>query len=350
METPSNISQTGAVPNEAATQELAPVQPAPLEQTPVDPGSQSWNPPGGEDDFDSLFQRTGYDGESIANSNTVSVEPTTAPAEPAPQQTPEQTPEPVKFELKTSTGTVYKTAEDAVKGIETKDRTIDQLRSMLAAVTGEDPLSKTGIKPNTTTAPQKPISYLQDDVRFAQDLTQAAELGQKTNDWKAYRNTLGQFVYEVVQSAVGPYIPVVQKVGRQEALEAVAKDAPEFRNFYGSKEYQEVLERRPKLANYIKTLEGNPTMQEDLAEMYRDVWNENQVRKLVELASKPSPVPQNPTPRMPITTARTPDFKQEPNDGMRRSQPKAQPTLATAEGRKLLIEMLEQKGLADINF
>jgi len=342
------MESTSALPNEADTQAIAPVPP-PLEQPAVVPGT-TWNPPTGDDDFDSLFQRAGIDGESITNSNVISAEPTTAPTEPAPQTPEPASPEPSKFELKTSTGTIYKSMEDTVKGIETKDRTIDQLRSMIAAVTGEDPLSKSGIKPGQTTAPQKPVSYLQDDVRFAQDLTQAAEVGQKTNDWKAYRNTLGQLMYEVVQSAVGPYIPVVQKVGRQEALEAVARDIPEFRNFYGTKEYQEVLEKRPKLASYIQTLEGNPTMQEDLAEQFRDVWNEHQVKKLVALAAHPAPVSQNPTPRMPIQPQRTPDFKHEPNDGMRRQTPVAKPTLATPEGRKAIIEELERRGLADVNF
>jgi len=231
------------IPNEAETIAIAPVPP-PLEQQPVDPGTQSWNPPTGDEDFDALFQRVGVDGENLTNSNTIPTEPTTAAEEPAPQVV-QTTPEPQWRELKTKTGTVYKTYEDTVKGIETKDTTIEQLRSMIAAVTGEDPLSKSGIKPGTTNAQPKPVSYLQDDVRFAQDLTQAAEVGQKTNDWKAYRNTLGQFVYEVVQSAVGPYMPVVQNVGKQQALENVSKDVPDFRNFYGSTDYQKVLEQSP---------------------------------------------------------------------------------------------------------
>jgi hypothetical protein len=341
--------QLAAIPNEAETTAIAPVPP-PLEQQPNDPGPQGWNPPTGDEDFDSLFQRIGVDGENLTNSNTVPTELTTAPEEPAPQEVPEAPPaKPSWTELKTKTGTVYKTAEDAIQGIETKDNTIAQLRSMIAAVTGEDPLSKSGAKPGTTNAPQKPVSYLQDEARFAQDLTQAAELGQKTNDWKAYRNVQAQLAYEVVQSAVGAYIPVVQKVGKQEAIEAVAKELPEFRNFYGSQEYQKVLEQRPKLAGYIKTLEGNATMQEDLAEQYRDVWNEHQVKKLAELASKPVAVVPNPTPRTPLKN-RTPDFRQEPNDGMRRQQPASKPTLATAEGRKALIEELEKRGLADVSF
>lgn len=338
----------GALPNEAETIAIAPV-PAPLEQPPVDPGSQTWNPPTGDEDFDSLFQRVGVDGESLVNSNTVPTELTTEAAEPAPP-TPAIASEPSKFELKTKTGTVYKSLEDTVKGIEAKDTTIEQLRSMIAAVTGEDPLSKTGIKPGTTTAPQKPVSYLQDRRRFAQDLTKAAELGQKEDSWDPYGNVLGQYIYEIVQSAVGPYMPVVQNVGKQQALESVTKEVPDFRKFYGTPEYQKVLEQRPKLAGYIQTLEGNPTMQEDLAEQYRDVWNEYQVNKLTELASKPTPVSQNPTPRVPLQS-RSSDFKQEPNDGMRRNQPQgAKPSLATAEGRKLLIQELERRGLADVNF
>src|SRR5271166_655933 len=163
-------TQPGA--NEGAVHEIALQPPAPLEQQATDSGLQGWNPPTGDDDFDALFQRVGVDGENLTNSNTVPTELTTASVEEPAPQTPEVAPaEPSRFELKTKTGTVYKTAEDAVKGIETKDRTIEQLRSMIAAVTGEDPLSKAGIKPGTTNAPQKPVSYLQDRRRFAQDLT-----------------------------------------------------------------------------------------------------------------------------------------------------------------------------------
>jgi hypothetical protein len=339
--------QAQGLPNEAETIAIAPVPP-PLEQPAVEP-QLGWNPPTGDEDFDSLFQRVGVDGESLVNSNTVPTELTTEAAEPAPQS-PTPTPEPARFELKTKTGTVYKSLEDTVKGIEAKDTTIEQLRSMIAAVTGEDPLSKTGIKPGVTNAPQKPVRYLQDRRRFAQDLTKAAELGQKEDQWDPYGNVFEQYVYEIVQSAVGPYMPVVQNVGKQQALESVSRDVPDFRSFYGTADYQKVLEQRPKLAGYIQTLEGNPTMQEDLAEQYRDVWNEFQVKRLAELASKPAPVTQNPTPRTPLQP-RTSDFKQEPNDGMRRNQPKGlKPTLATSEGRKLLIEELERRGLADIGF
>jgi hypothetical protein len=44
------------------------------------------------------------------------------------------------------------------------------------------------------------------------------------------------------------------------------------------------------------------------------------------------------------------DFKQEPNDGMRRNNAPAKPTMATKEGRRAIIEELERRGLADVNF
>lgn len=327
--------------NEAVTTQLQPVQ----EQT-AQPQTE-WNPPVGDEDFDALFQRVGNDGESIADSNAIPVEPTTETTEPATQQTKPE-PTAAKFELKTSTGTVYKDPEEAVRGIEQKDQLINQLRSMVAAVTGEDPLSKSGAKPGQT-AQQKPVSYLQDKRRFAQDLTKAAEFGQTQDNWDTYGNVLGQYIYEVVQSAVGPYMPVVQNVGKQQALDDVSRGNPEFRNFYGSQEYQKVLEERPKLANFIQIAESQPTLQEELKEFYQSTWDHAQARRMPELVKQHQSTP-NPTPRMPVQQVTRAPLT-EPNDGMRRAaQPTGRPSLATPAGRKAIIEEAEAKGLADIQF
>jgi hypothetical protein len=320
-----------------------PAQPV-LDNSPAEPQAD-WAPPGGDEDFDSFFQRVGNDGESLADSNAIPAEPTTEPAEPAPAQTPAS--QPSKFELKTATGTVYKSPEDAVKGIEQKDQLINQLRSMVAAVTGEDPLSKSGIKPGQTPAPQKPVRYLEDRRRFAQDLTKAAEVGQSQDNWDPYGNVLGQYVYEIVQSAVGPYMPVVQNVGKQQAIEDITRDNPEFRKFYGSEEYQKVLEERPKLATYIQTLEGNPTMQEDLREMYISAWEHAQARKVPELV-KQHQNPPTPTPRMPSQPVSRPSV-QVPDQNRVAAQPN-RPSLATSAGRRAIIEDAEAKGVADLQF
>jgi hypothetical protein len=329
---------TEPLPNEATTTTLA------IE--PTEPTTGEWNPPVGDEDFDSLFNRVGADGENLADSNAIPADQTTESAEPA-IATKTSTPEAPKFELKTSTGTVYKTPDDAIKGIEQKDQLINQLRSMVAAATGEDPLSKSGIKPGPTTAPAKPVSYLQDRRRFAQDLTKAAELGQRDDSWDPYGNVLGQYIYEIVQSAVGPYMPVVQSVGKQQALAEVAKGNPAFQDFYNSPEYHKVLEERPKLAQYIQQLEGSPTAQEDLREMYQSAWDHAQAKKLPELARQHQQTP-NPTPRMPSQVVSRPSL-QVPDRGQTVAR-EAKPSLSTPEGRKAIIEEAERRGLADVQF
>jgi len=163
---------------------------------PLEPAAV-WNPPGGDSDFDSFFSGVGKQGEEVADSNAIpSAEPTTVSSEPVAQAAPEPTKAP-EFVLKTATGPIYKSPEDAVRGIEQKDQLISQLRSMVSAVTGEDPLRKSGAVPGQTTSQPKPVSYLQDSRRYAEDLTKAAELGQKTGNWDAYRNVSAQLQFEV---------------------------------------------------------------------------------------------------------------------------------------------------------
>lgn len=315
---------------------------------PLEPLS-TWNPPTGDEDFDALFNATGKQGEEVANSNAIpTVEPTTEPTEPVAQAAPEP-PKPPEFILKTATGTVYKTPEDAVKGIEQKDQLISQLRSMVAAATGDDPLRKAGAVPGQTTPQPQPVSYLKDSRRYAEDLTKAADIGQRTGNWDAYRNVQAQLQFETVQQAVGPYMPVVQNVGRQQALDDVSRSIPEFRKFYGSDEYQKVLESRPKLASFIQVAETQPTLQEELRELYRGVWDSAQAAKLPELV-KQNQTPSNPppAPRMPIAPVSRPSLN-VPDQG-RTGGPAIKPGLQDSKSRQALIQQLREKGVEDFIF
>lgn len=323
--------------------------PTPDPGLPLDRPVGTWNPPGGDADFDSFFSREGAQGEGIADSNAIpTVEPTTEPTEPVAAQ-PVAPPEPPKFEIKTSTGTVYKTAEDAVRGIEQKDQLISQLRSMVSAVTGEDPLRKAGAVPGQTTVQTKPVNYHQDPRRYAEDLTKAAEYGQKTGDWKPYQTVQDQHTFEIVQSAVGPYMPVVQNVGRQQAMDEVSRTVPDFRSFYNSDAYNKVLESRPKLAGLIQIAETQPTLQEELKELYLSVWDTSQAAKLPELIKQHQP-PSNPTPqpRMPIAPVSRPNLAVP--DQNRGNSPSVKPGFTSSEARKALIEQLRQKGVEDMVF
>lgn len=329
-------------------QQLVP-PPQPDVELPVESNvpDTSWNPPGGDIDFDSMFAREGRDGEHIANSNAVAVEPTTEPTEPVVQAT--EPPKPKSdFFIKNQDGTVvYKTAEDDIRAHEQKNQLISQLRSMVSAVTGEDPLAKAGIKPAPTSVQQKPVSYLQDSRRYAEDLQRAAELGQKTGNWDAYRNVSAQLQFEVTQAAVGPYMPVVQNVGRQQAINDVIRTNPDFRTFYASEEYQKVLESRPKLASFISYAEQQPTMQEELKELYQSVWDARQAAKLPELV-KQHQTPQNPTPRMPQQSIARPNL-QVPDQQRAQVRPST-PDFGSSAGRQRIIEDLKQKGIEDFIF
>lgn len=322
------------------------------QQSPSTPVSQepteAWNPPGGDVDFDSFFSGVGKQGEEVADSNAIPpVEPTTEATEPVVQAT-QEAPKAPEFVLKTATGTVYKTPEDAVRGIEQKDQLISQLRSMVSAVTGEDPLRKSGAVPGQTTIQQQPVSYLRDSRRYAEDLTKAADLGQKTGNWDSYRNVQAQLQFEVTQQAVGPYMPVVQNVGRQQAMDDVSRSIPEFRNFYGSEAYNKVLESRPKLAGFIAHAETQPTLQEELKELYQSVYDSAQAMKLPELVKQNQPSTPTPAPRMPISQVSRPSL-QVP-DQNRGNSPAIKPGLQTSASRQALIEQLKQKGVEDFIF
>jgi len=324
------------------------VQSPAIGELPLEP-LPSWNPPGGDADFDTFFSGVGKQGEEVADSNAIPpVEPTTEPTEPVVQATP---PAPVQtpFEIKTATGTVYKTPEDAVRGIEQKDQLISQLRSMVSAVTGEDPLRKSGAVPGQQIQQPQPVSYLRDSRRYAEDLTKAADVGQKTGNWDAYRNVAAQLQFEVTQAAVGPYMPVVQNVGRQQAMDEVSRSIPEFRQFYNSESYNKVLASRPKLASFIQTAETQPTLQEELKELYHSVWDSAQAAKLPELVKQNQP-PSNPTPapRMPIAPVSRPSLNVPDQSRTNAQTPK--PGLATSAQRQALMEQLRQKGVEDFVF
>src|SRR5882762_2477743 len=71
--------------------------------------------------------------------------------------------------LKTATGTVYKSVEDAVKGVEHKDALIAQLRQELSDKTGRDPLKR------ETVTNGGPKNYLEDKDTYFKDLSSAVE-------------------------------------------------------------------------------------------------------------------------------------------------------------------------------
>lgn len=298
-------------------------------------------------DLDNLFGGAGDDSGLPSTNHTQPVEPTTETTEPVTEpaatepQAPASTPI-TEFVLKTNTGTVYKSIEEAAKGIEQKDQLIANLRQMVSAVTGEDPLNRKSGQPTTT---QPRTGYLQDPNRFAQDLTQAAT----NKDWNKYLQTQLAPVREYIEQQFGPYLPALQNVGKQQALDSITRTVPDFKQFYGSDSYNKVMEARPRLANAIKFAESN-NLQEDLQELYQIAHDQSVAMRMPELVkAQQTARPQTPVPRTPasVRTMTAPTVR---GDSSLSGREPAQPGMSTPAGRKALMAELEAKGVLDSRF
>lgn len=290
----------------------APAAPA-ATPTPVDASqTQDWFAAAPEDSFDKLFENT---------EGAIAVD---TPAEP-PVASPATQPASDEPFIKASTGTVYKTREDAVKGIETKDATIEQLRKLVVERTGVDPLTGRPVPPVV----QPPQSYLEDRKRYYTDLRTAVE----TNNEEAYFNAQAKLVADMLQ----PYLPVVTSTAKAQALRSLPDP---IQQYVGTPDYEASLKEVPLLANAIQAAEQNPNMFQQLPDLYRLAYAQNISRKLPELTkgaqTPPSPAPRPaaaPTTLTPMTGGST-----------------AAPSLATSAGRKAIIENAIARGIADIKF
>lgn len=302
------------------------------EATPAVP-EEPWNPPAADADWGELF------GESPEPTPQVAAPEPAATPEPAPEPEPPRAPE---FYLEVPTGTRYKTKDEAIRGYEEKDRVIADLRGKVIALAGVDPLSRRGSNGEPQPSPNQ--SYLQDPDRYARDLTESAEKKQ----YRDYLATQARLIDEVVQARYGHILPVVEKVGRQEALESVSSEIPSFKDFLKSDEYSKTLDESPALKRAIQASETNPQYQQDLPELYKLAYKANLANKTPELV-RGSQTPQTPTPRMPSTGAtgmRAPLVVPDTVGG----RAPAKPALNSSEGRKALMRELEAKGVLDLQF
>lgn len=315
-----------------------------LDDTHASLPQDDWEPPGGDLDFEDIFGHAGevngsstdLGQESTAQQPQTEVEEQPVSESVTPAAKPQVEAE-KPFQFKTRTGTVYNSLEDLQRGVETKDETIARLRNALTAVTGEDPLKKG--QPET----QSRVSYLERPDRYAEDLTSAAELGQKTKDWRKYAEVQRQFLLENLEQTVGPYMPAVQKGLKQDILESVEKDISGFKDFYGSEAYKKALENRPLLSETIDTWEKQPgpQAQKVLREAYELVWDSANARKIPDILQQQKQ-PSTTQPRMPMSNSQlTPQSTPNTNN---------KPGMDSSEGRKAIIANLESKGVKDFRF
>jgi hypothetical protein len=292
--------------------------------------------------------------------DTPQVPPTSDPA-PA-QQVDQQTPAPntsqslpQAFELKTKTGTVYKSVEDAVTGIEHKDTLISQLRQFAIERTGVDPLTGQPVQPQPPLQQfqpqmqqpqqmqpqpqgqqQQPQAYLSNPQQYFQDLYKA----YADNDPQAYFATQQKLIEEKMHSEYAPYIGMLMEQTKTNAVTKVSNEVKDFGNFYNSNSYKETLQKFPALANAITVSENNAQYVHQLGDLYKMVHQLHQAATLPELirqqqAAIPPQQPVRPTTQpTAITPPQTMTVPRNPN-------------LTDADQRKAVIEAFEKSGKAD---
>jgi hypothetical protein len=231
--------------------------------------------------------------------------------------------------ISTKTGTVYKTVEDAIKGIEHKDTVIADMRSRMILATGIDPL--TGQPAQQAAAPQpQRANYMQDKQRFYNDLVTAAQ----KNDAEGVWNAQAQLVFD----AMAPLTPVLTKIAKQDAVESVSAEIQDFKEFFHSANYKQALSETPELGDAIAAAESDLSHQHRLPGLYKVAYRISQGLRLPEiLKAQQVSTPSQPVRQTTAASTLTPA-----------TQTNVQPGLYTKEGRKELQARFEASGGADL--
>jgi len=292
---------------------------------------QLQNSPAGLDDatFDSLFP---------AESSSVTVAPAQqATAQPGQAQpattTPAATTPPANdFFLKGNTS-VYKTAEDAQRGINEKDALIDQMRQRYALTTGIDPI--TG-QPVGQIAPQQSQDYTQNPAKYLDDLYKAAQSGSP----EAYRDVQQKFMMDSLK----PLQPIIQKAARDQATAEVSSEITGIGTFLTSPAYSKALDANPELKQAISVGEQNSQFHSRLPGLYKLAYLTAQGMQLPELLKAQHATQTQPTTQQtqPVRTTLQPTT---PGVATRT----AQPSMRTIEGIKAIIADSEARGVS-LNF
>lgn len=226
--------------------------------------------------------------------------------------------------LKTTTGTVYKSQEDAIKGIEHKDTLIEQLRQRYILERGIDPITNQPVQPT----PQGPVPYSQDPQRYFKDLVDAVQ----KNDPAAYYEAQQRMILDTL----GPLGPTITNLAKAQATEAVSAELKDFKEVSSSEPYRKVLEEIPELKNAIELAESDYRFHNRLPGLLKVAYLAAQGRRMPELlrAQQPAAQPAQPTRPTTVPSTLTPP-----------TEPSVAASLYSAEGRKALIANLEGRGI-----
>lgn len=275
--------------------------------------------PGGDISFDDLFPSEEGNQPAEPQVSAPGTQPSAAPQAPPP---------PPDFYLKAGES-VYKSAEDAAKGIEHKDSLIGRYRKFLS----DNGLDPDTLSPARQTPPQE-INYMSDGKRYYQDLVAAVQKG----DEEAY----ARVQHKYVNDAIAPAIPFITEVARQKAVREVTSEVPGFTSFIDTPQYKEVLDGIPLLKQAISVAENDLNQSANLNQLYKIAYLTAQGRNLSQAppaapAAQPTPSPAG---RTMTTSTMTP-----PPPG-----PGTSDWATNREARKSLIRDMESRGVQDVKF
>src|SRR5581483_8469419 len=265
--------------------------------------------PGADIGFDDLFP---------PETNNLGA-PQAPPQGTNPQEPPQATP-PTEADFIRAGQTVYRTREDAEKGIDP-----DELKPRPKAP-----------EPTTTPEPPSQFKYYQNPKMF-DELSEAV----KAQDKVRYQQILEQHNLEQMNAVFAPVAPYIAEVARQRAVRQVADEVPDFTQFINSQGYRETLKSLPSLEMAVKNAESNFAMAENLGELYKIAYLVNQGRNR---SANPAPIQQSvPPPAVRPTTA--PSTMTPPAPA-----PPTSDWTTNRDSRRQLIKDMEGRGIKDVAF
>lgn len=285
------------------------------------------NSPANLDDatFDSLFPAT--TSPAIATVQQPPAKPDQSQQPPVVQQPPVQG----DFFLK-GDRSVYKTAEEATRGINEKDAVIEQMRQRYALVTGVDPI--TGKPVGVNGQPQAEVDFYQQPDQYLDALYNAAKKGGP----EAYRDVQAKFLFD----ALKPLQPVIQKAAKDQAVETFTAEVPTAKGFVGSPAYTKALELNPQLNEAITISGQDQRFHSRLPGLYKLAYLTAQGMQLPELLQAQASQTQTPTQQVrqtaPVRTTVQPMTSSVP-------MTVTPPSFKTIDGIKAVIRDMEAKGV-----
>lgn len=300
-----------------------------------DPNQQSPGYNGARLDFqDAPTGDTPWDDMFVPDGPQTAQPPAPPAAQPQTAQPPAPPAEPQVF-LKAGQ-TVYKTAEDAARGVEHKDNLIARYREYLAQQQIDpDTLEK---KPSEV-VPQTPPSrfkYLNNGKQLFKDLSNAATKG----DPEAYERTLREYNSEVLNDAFEPVAPLISEVARQRAVREASTELSDLGSFLSSPSYKETIEKLPVLKEAIKYAEGDYRMAPKLGDLYKTAYLVH--KGLQPVQAQPQAAPSTPPAVRPTTS---PSALTPPAPGV-----DTRSWATSREARQQLIKDKQNAGLADMDW